>query len=105
MQIRRFRGSRTVMSFRLCSRAPWTTSSSAAMRGPFYRANGCSDRAISRPAVLVRVDAEAGFDRVLADVLAGVLEVPLRGDHPGGEAGAEEVAAASVAQVEPLRVA
>src|SRR5579884_727897 len=34
MQIRRFRGSRTVMSFRLCSRAPWTTSSSAAMRRP-----------------------------------------------------------------------
>src|SRR4051794_30416605 len=31
MQIRRFRGSRTVMSFRLCSRAPWTTSSSAAI--------------------------------------------------------------------------
>src|SRR5581483_5816531 len=31
MQIRRFRGSRTVMSLRLCSRAPWTTSSSAAM--------------------------------------------------------------------------
>src|SRR5437764_13281452 len=31
MQIRRFRGSLTVMSFRLCSRAPWTTSSSAAI--------------------------------------------------------------------------
>ena len=31
MQIRRFRGRRTVMSFRLCSRAPWTTSSSAAI--------------------------------------------------------------------------
>src|SRR5712675_2001271 len=31
MQIRRFRGSRTVMSLRLCSRAPWTTSSSAAI--------------------------------------------------------------------------
>src|SRR5690242_2708696 len=32
MQISRFRGSLTVMSFRLCSRAPWTTSSSAAIR-------------------------------------------------------------------------
>src|SRR6266852_6374998 len=31
MQMRAFRGSRTVMSFRLCSRAPWTISSSAAM--------------------------------------------------------------------------
>src|SRR5215471_7954453 len=33
MQIRRFRGRRTVMSLRLCSRAPWTTSSSAAIEG------------------------------------------------------------------------
>src|SRR3954454_4887668 len=31
MQMRAFRGSRTVMSLRLCSRAPWTTSSSAAI--------------------------------------------------------------------------
>src|SRR5207244_2986127 len=105
MQIRRFRGSRTVMSFRLCSRAPWTTSSSAAMRAPFYRPNGGSGSAISGPAVLVGVDAEAGFDRVLADVLAGVLEVTLGLDHPGREAGAEKVAAAAVAQVEPLGVA
>src|SRR6266536_1909364 len=39
MQIRRFRGRRTVMSLRLCSRAPWTTSSSAAILRTFYRAN------------------------------------------------------------------
>src|SRR5436190_10065199 len=32
MQISAFRGSRTVMSLRLCSRAPWTTSSSTAIR-------------------------------------------------------------------------
>src|SRR5206468_602719 len=31
MQMRAFRGSRTVMSLRLCSRAPWTISSSAAI--------------------------------------------------------------------------
>src|SRR5919204_5259149 len=31
MQISAFRGSLTVTSFRLCSRAPWTTSSSAAI--------------------------------------------------------------------------
>src|ERR1700757_4218575 len=37
MQMRRFRGRRTAMSFRLCSRAPWTTSSSAAMWRAFYR--------------------------------------------------------------------
>jgi hypothetical protein len=35
--MRAFRGSRTVMSLRLCSRAPWTTSSSAAIRRSFYR--------------------------------------------------------------------
>src|SRR2546430_11275193 len=105
MQIRRFRGSRTVVSFRLCARAPWTASSSAAMRAPFYRPNGRSGSAISGPAVLVGVDAEAGFDRVLADVLAGVLEVTLGLDHPGREAGAEQVPAAAVAQVEPLGVA
>src|SRR6266536_3458149 len=33
MQIRACRGRRTVTSFRLCSRAPWTTSSSAAIGG------------------------------------------------------------------------
>src|SRR5919202_823953 len=37
MQTRRFRGSRTVTSFRLCSRAPWTTSSSAVMEGSLAR--------------------------------------------------------------------
>src|SRR4051794_16441853 len=46
MQIRRFRGSRTVMSFRLCSRAPWTTSSSAAIRG-----GHCIGRTYVRPVV------------------------------------------------------
>src|SRR6476659_7232691 len=44
MQMRAFRGSRTVMSWRLCSRAPWTTSSSAAMGASLYPANVCSYR-------------------------------------------------------------
>src|SRR5918912_440601 len=44
MQIRRFRGSRTVTSLRLCSRAPWTISSSEAMRSAVYRPNVCSSR-------------------------------------------------------------
>ena len=38
MQMTALRGSRTVMSLRLCSRAPWTTSSSTAI-GPLYRPN------------------------------------------------------------------
>ena len=39
MQMRRFRGSRTVTSLRLCSRAPWMTSSSAAISDESTRAN------------------------------------------------------------------
>jgi hypothetical protein len=75
------------------------------MRAPFYRPNGRSGSAVPRPPVLVRVEAEAGLDRVLADVLAGVFEVLLGLDHPGREAGAEQVAAAAVAQVEALGMA
>src|SRR3954471_13514885 len=44
MQIRRFRGKRTVMSFRLCSRAPWTTSSSAAIETGIVPSNVCSHK-------------------------------------------------------------
>src|SRR5579862_5971418 len=51
MQIRRFRGRRTVMSFRLCSRAPWTTSSSAAaMSGHSTQPNRRSVQPGLRPA-------------------------------------------------------
>src|SRR5215831_11466115 len=42
MQTSLFRGRRTVTSLRLCSRAPWTTSSSEAITDPVYR--GGSDR-------------------------------------------------------------
>ena len=42
MQISAFRGSRTVTSLRLCSRAPWTTSSSAGIAREVYLANICS---------------------------------------------------------------
>ena len=45
MQTSAFRGSRTVTSLRLCSRAPWTTSSSIGMRGSLprlSRSNKCS---------------------------------------------------------------
>ena len=47
MQMTAFRGSRTVMSLRLCSRAPWTTSSSTAIDGPLYRPNVRSYRVFS----------------------------------------------------------
>src|SRR3954451_19501753 len=51
MQMRAFRGSRTVMSLRLCSRAPWTTSSSAAIEEvivprerTFVKPSRCNER-------------------------------------------------------------
>src|ERR1700688_4973037 len=50
MQIRRFRGRRTVMSLRLCSRAPWTTNSSAAMEWPLY----CTERVFGRGFLVLR---------------------------------------------------
>src|SRR5436190_2295853 len=49
MQISAFRGNRTVTSLRLCSRAPWTTSSSTAISGTFYRANGRSYSGLPLP--------------------------------------------------------
>src|SRR4051812_7062830 len=48
MQISAFRGSRTVTSLRLCSRAPWTTSSSAAIGPLSYRSNMRSP-SVARP--------------------------------------------------------
>src|SRR3954447_17309399 len=105
MQMRRFRGSRTVMSFRLCSRAPWTTSSSAAIRGPLYPANMCSGRGSgATPTVRVAGLGEACLDRVVEDVVARGGEVLVVPDHARPEAFAEQVAASPVAEVEPLRV-
>src|ERR687898_108324 len=44
-----FRGMRTVTFFRLCSRPPWTTSSSAAAMGsPFYRVEQTFDSQLGR---------------------------------------------------------
>src|SRR5881396_1958394 len=89
MQTSLFRGRRTVTSLRLCSRAPWTTSSSEAITDPVYP--GMSDRTSVRkeqqecapqaasgvgeagargaPRPLGRVVAEARADRVQQDVL------------------------------------
>src|SRR5579872_870371 len=60
MQMRRFRGSRTVMSLRLCSRAPWTTSSSAAIEGPLYFSERVFGRGCSVLRDAVRQDAPGG---------------------------------------------
>src|SRR5215813_7595641 len=79
MQIRRFRGRRTVMSLRLCSRAPWTMSSSAAMRGQSTVTNGRSCVGFSvgrgRPRVLLGRRGEAGADRIQEDVVGCRAEV------------------------------
>src|SRR3982751_694819 len=48
MQMRAFRGSRTVMSLRLCSRAPWTTSSSAAIEKAIVPAERTFVQALGR---------------------------------------------------------
>src|SRR5207253_4176689 len=123
MQISLFRGSRTVMSLRLCSRAPWTTSSSEAITDPVYR--GASDRtsvrkAARKPApqasfvgeaVAARVPrplagalAETGPDGVQQDVLARLCEVFLALDDAGAVAGPEEMAVTCVAPVEALGI-
>src|SRR3954453_14944044 len=105
MQMRRLRGSRTVMSFRLCSRAPWTTSSSAAIRGPLYPPNMCSGRGFgATPTVRVAGLGEACLDRVVEDVVARGREVLVFPDHARAEAFAEQVAASPVAEVDPRRV-
>src|SRR6059058_4793865 len=49
MQIRRFRGRRTVMSFRLCSRAPCTTSSSAAIKTAIVPGERAFGKGLVRP--------------------------------------------------------
>ena len=51
MQMSALRGSRTVTSLRLCSRAPWTTSSSMAIRPSLprlSRSNKCSCEVVAR---------------------------------------------------------
>src|SRR3954463_14615448 len=89
-QIRRCLGRRTVMSFRLCSRAPWTTSSSGtriSIAG-YPDANACSlrDGPGAAPDPVVRVVDEAGPDRVVQDVADRPLEVPVVADDPGSVA-------------------
>src|SRR5262245_49932340 len=104
--MRRFRGRRTVMSLRLCSRAPWTMSSSAAMPGAVYRhertfGSGAGGR---RPRPLLGRRDEARADRIEEDVRRRGAEVVVSLDEPRRESVAEQMAAADVTRVEPLRV-
>src|SRR3954453_3356369 len=124
MQISLLRGSRTVTSLRLCSLAPWTTSSSEAITDPVYP--GMSDRTSVRseqrkrarragsrvregrprsaPGPIRGSLAEAGMDGIEQDVVACPGEVFLGLDAARAKARAEEVAFAVVALVEGLRV-
>src|SRR5437588_5410429 len=123
MQISLFRGSRTVMSLRLCSRAPWTTSSSEAITDPVYRGDRIEQVFVRRPAnplpkrsfvgktVAARVPrplagalAETGPDGVQQDVLARLCEVLLALDDAGAVAGPEEMTLTCVTPVEVLRI-
>src|SRR5438270_4686468 len=85
MQIRRFRGRRTVMSFRLCSRAPWTTSSSAAIRAAIVLQRTCVRKALlaatpAKPAwPLIGIASDA-----LVPLRDAVREQAPRGGVPGG---------------------
>src|SRR5215468_1787600 len=113
MQTSLFRGRRTVTSLRLCSRAPWTTSSSEAITDPVYR--GGSDRTSVRsafrkpapgaaPGPVRGSCAEARTNRVQQDVVACALEVVLAFDHTRAIATGEKVAVPGVALVEALRI-
>src|SRR5438105_21164 len=74
MQMRAFRGSRTVMSFRLCSRAPWTISSSAAMGAPLYLPNVCSYSRLPPPARYSGGEGAAGRRRRTIGKANGLVE-------------------------------
>src|SRR6185312_10121223 len=103
MQTSLFRGSRTVTSLRLCSRAPWTTSSSESITDPVYP--GGSDRTSVRsggreaapgaaPGPLFGLRAEPRAHGIEEDVLACAREVFLGLDRAGGVPAGEEVAEA-----------
>src|SRR5947208_15377509 len=98
MQISLFRGSRTVMSLRLCSRAPWITSSSAAISDAVYRCGiGRTSvrfssaeawrQARARPLLVPR--AQSGADAVGDDVVEDGGELVDGVDRPRPEAVAE----------------
>src|SRR4051794_3601108 len=105
MQISLFRGSRTVMSLRLCSRAPWITSSSAAISDPVYRC-GTGRTSVrfwaaeawsqAGPWPLLGPGAQSGPDGIEADVIEDGGEVCVGVDGLRPEPVTEQVAAALV---------
>src|SRR5438132_8561028 len=91
MQTSAFRGSLTVTSFRLCSRAPWTTSSSAAISGQCIDGSRVEQVFPSAPRPVVGSCSEACLHWVVQDVVDGVSQVLLVADEPRREPVAEEV--------------
>src|SRR4051812_30151323 len=96
------------MSLRLCSLAPWTTSSSAAIWSQSspgrQREQVFALLCAAAPRPVAGAGAEPGSDGVVQDVGAGLAEVVVVADHPAMEAVTEEVAGAAVAFVELLRI-
>src|SRR5919197_5382034 len=104
MQTSALRGSLTVTSFRLCSRAPWTISSSAAIAGQCNGGFGVEQVFASAPAPVARALAEAGANGIVEHVVDRVLQVLLGLDDPRGKPVAEDVSPATMSAVEGLRV-
>src|SRR3954453_12354874 len=113
MQISLFRGSRTVMSLRLCSRAPWITSSSAAISDAVYRGgigqtgfrfSPAKGGTKAGPRPLLGPGAQSGADGVEDDVVEDGGEVLVGVHRLRPEAIAEQMAAALVPAVEAKRV-
>src|SRR2546423_6097753 len=90
------------MSFRLCSRAPWTISSSAALRRLIVPGERLF--VYAAPGPLVGVSAEPGPDRIPEDVGDRPVVVLVVPDDPAGEPVAPQMAPAAVTCVELLGV-
>ena len=96
------------MSLRLCSLAPWTTSSSAAIRSQSspgrQREQVFALASVATPRPVLGTSAETGSNRVVQDVCASLTQVVGVADHPAAETVAEEVSRPAVALVELLGV-
>ena len=83
--------------------APATATRDASFVMRARRLGGDEERS-AQPGPVERVRAESGLDRVLEDVLGGVLELRVALDSLGRESSLEEMARALVTFVEPLGV-
>src|SRR5213080_225533 len=104
MQTSALRGSLTATSFSVCSRAPWTISSSAAMSVQCIRGLRVEQVFCSAPRPVLDMRDEARFHRVRQDVFDRVSEVLVVLDDGRGETVAEQMPFAAVPTVELLRV-